>query len=73
MANAEKTRNQKIDELYMAVVGNGAKGLIGRTGHIENQMEEHLKWHLAQRGTIGLAIGGWIAAVAAGLFALFGG
>ncbi len=61
--------HDRLGQLYHAVVGNGMEGLVARQKRLEDKMDDHTKWHLAQRMAILLAVGGWTVAVVLGVVA----
>jgi hypothetical protein len=67
-----ETQKETLTQLWFAIIGNGAVGLLGRMDSVESKIDEHAKWHLAQRMAILLAGVGWLVALALGAWAIFG-
>ncbi len=64
--------HDRLRQLHDAVVGNGAEGLVERQKRLEDKLDKHMSWHIAQRGTIVLALGGWTAALITAGLLIFG-
>lgn len=71
-AENKKPDNQRdiIDQLWYAVVGTNGEGLVSRMTRVETKVDEHQKWHAANRIAISLAIFGWVVAIVMGAVAL---